>query len=1055
MKPRIGRAGARDSVNNSNYGNNNTNTGNINYEDNRSNNGYNGNFRGSSPTNDYNRENNMYNLNNNKNINHSYSPVYENNNGYYQNNPTTSSSMQSPNSGMNGMYKPRNERMDNQSPTPIYNNQSNNLNAEDESYEAYLERMNHPTNVGAPVTTYNDNVYVNQNRNLNNSNYQIPSSSPNRNLPSNDNRDISTATKNIKSRQVVRATVAQSRWKADARDHYDHDGHISDEPQNQNNLSPKTPSTNNYNSNNLMNNNTTPLYDNNKNYSNTNNLNINNTRSSTSSTVTSPSYNNNNTINNSNNYNDNNNNYLKTFSPPRNINNSFENNTKVISNNSSPATVPVPLLNNSQINDMKRNQPSQQPVFDRSSLVQLCVDGASKLPWNAVATRVSALILTWDRVQVCEAALPAFSFPDSACQSPTYDLHMSWRGAVLDPSLTIVFRVDTLEKPSLKPKCMGYAAIKLCKYANGDQPKPGQQKQTCYLNAGNHDVPIFYGRVPLNGPLVEESMNDLPKIPNAILKVRLFDPNIEQLSTSINSNRSDITSPTTNSKLDSRHLSDSSIGLTIVKLYTQDMQKVARLPVSKSLMDEITRGHSLDSNELKIFYRQITDWMTNIFPPIKEMRLLLDYRYMLPYNDEEGAMIGLDMLYNMPIRKTLIHAASASLSRNSMIRKWNNKLTYFKTVFRYLPGSTTRKGAETKSSSPSRTESADPDYAAPIHNLIVDDASININFDSKELCPHFVDEFSVTSHLELTPNSCLLIVVTAVDVLTTNETQKSRGNNNRRNGQQQSMRRDRVSPDDYDGSNGLDGLVGVFVGNRDPLCTWWGVIPLQISNNNNATANATNEAQGGKSSAFVSPRKGMVSESGISSSFVNAGTHQVPLFEGLPPEDLFKVGNAMNWVIRKIKTQQLLVRSMPKSVLSYIRNPMICCGQHGVDDVLNDVGNSIQDYISLSPGASAIVRIVDARLGQFGGKHILEDSDSAVNEEWLITILKTISTFPVVNSNYQNFDSHRYKLLYAAFNYLHLKNTHMRSIRDALPPNLDPIALIKEINEKFIESLSK
>lgn len=109
-------------------------------------------------------------------------------------------------------------------------------------------------------------------------------------------------------------------------------------------------------------------------------------------------------------------------------------------------------------------------AFDSVSSIQFCVDSASGLPISCTATRVTARLLSHDRSQIGEPSAPSYCDPDSECYSPKFDLHMGWRGNTLHPSITIVCRIDTLERPSLLPKCVGFAVLKLCVDGNGDQP---------------------------------------------------------------------------------------------------------------------------------------------------------------------------------------------------------------------------------------------------------------------------------------------------------------------------------------------------------------------------------------------------------------------------------------------------------------------------------------------------------------------------------------------------------------------------------------------------------
>ena len=120
------------------------------------------------------------------------------------------------------------------------------------------------------------------------------------------------------------------------------------------------------------------------------------------------------------------------------------------------------------------------------------------------------------------------------------DSFVSFTGNVLRPSLTVVCRIDTLEKPHLSCKCIGFSVLKL--FADSSKQQPGhdflpinthyssptrggsQQTSRIFLNAGEFLLPIVYGKIPTEGRFCESLIDTLPHIPDAYLIVRLFDP---------------------------------------------------------------------------------------------------------------------------------------------------------------------------------------------------------------------------------------------------------------------------------------------------------------------------------------------------------------------------------------------------------------------------------------------------------------------------------------------------------------------------------------------------
>ena len=158
--------------------------------------------------------------------------------------------------------------------------------------------------------------------------------------------------------------------------------------------------------------------------------------------------------------------------------------------------------------------------------VQFCIDGALGLPISSTATRVTVRLIDSDWNQIGENNAASLSHPDSNAFEPAFDLHMSWRGMYMAPTGTLVCRIDTLERPSLAAKCIGFAALKMFVDRNGDQPTINTPLDEVYLNTGKFDIPIVYGTISTDGELCEDKAKQLPHIHKAHLCVRLFNPNI-------------------------------------------------------------------------------------------------------------------------------------------------------------------------------------------------------------------------------------------------------------------------------------------------------------------------------------------------------------------------------------------------------------------------------------------------------------------------------------------------------------------------------------------------
>lgn len=392
--------------------------------------------------------------------------------------------------------------------------------------------------------------------------------------------------------------------------------------------------------------------------------------------------------------------------------------------------------------------------------------------------------------------------------------------------------------------------MKLCVDMNGAQPRPEMHPDDrVYLNAGQYLLPIVYGTVPTDGPFTEELMDSLPHIHGAYLAVRLFDPAVDVP----NPADDDEYMPYAQHVDYGKYVVDTSVAGSIVHAMPYSDPAVRKIPISEFILDEIQRGEEIGEGEKRVVLRQCLEWMASSFPPLKSKLPLIDARFMLSYEDRFGAFCALDMLYQMPQQPSLLGVTKRSLGPQSIFsaKKYDNKIRHFKTYFRYLPGFIPKKHGG--KGQPKEETLAD---------MVIDDASLDLNLASPEYNPIFNDDFSRTVGIELTQNACLLVVVSAVDILTSTalanqpahihpsqptSTQPHHndfqyyGSSPTRNGRATTSNNHALNgfltPDDGMRKTGeeekgfkLRGLRGIYFNENhvDVNAVWWGIIPLLI-----------------------------------------------------------------------------------------------------------------------------------------------------------------------------------------------------------------------------------
>ena len=130
--------------------------------------------------------------------------------------------------------------------------------------------------------------------------------------------------------------------------------------------------------------------------------------------------------------------------------------------------------------------------------------------------------------------------------------------------------------------------------------------------------------------------------------------------------------------------------------------------------------------------------------------------------------------------------------------------------------------------------------------------------------------------------------------------------------------------------------------------SWWGLLPLRTD------------------SPFYAPEGSTVADSEFDGAFVNAGTHQVPLFHGIPPVDLLESFDPFEMLLSKLRQNQ-----PSESVGCFCSCSMASVA---VDPCPDEFGPPM---LSAS-GASAIIRLVDSKMVRFSNNHIKVDNQMPI-----------------------------------------------------------------------------
>lgn len=380
---------------------------------------------------------------------------------------------------------------------------------------------------------------------------------------------------------------------------------------------------------------------------------------------------------------------------------------------------------------------SYNPVpFSLLRRVQFCVDGAIGLPVNCTASRVSAQLMEPSRRRL-GPLISSYTDPDSPMANPRLDLVATWRKEeLMSTNLTILCRIDTLERPSLRSVAVGYAALKLCVDQDGLQPIGTESADGIKLNAGKFYIPINIGSIPEWGMLNEELIESLPPLAGAFLCVRLFEATTDSPAAHT------IPLPNVHDPFNGANHGSGSrdVGTVADALYGSKVtdkkmiEKVQPLPLLTSPVGrDFQLGREISLDDRRQLMILVGEWVRNTFTPYDEINEYISKKYLLRYDDNIGFLACADGLHNMPLLK----------------KNKKSHVVSYKVGFRYVCG-------EGKPIPWDGEPGDDPDR-------IIDDMSLQWDFSkSSERNVVFLDDFRPINKLQLGPRACVIVIVTRV-----------------------------------------------------------------------------------------------------------------------------------------------------------------------------------------------------------------------------------------------------------------------------------------------------
>ncbi|CAM9234915.1 unnamed protein product, partial [Discosporangium mesarthrocarpum] len=172
------------------------------------------------------------------------------------------------------------------------------------------------------------------------------------------------------------------------------------------------------------------------------------------------------------------------------------------------------------INRRRQSVPSRELIGVNDGF-DIYVDRGVGMPRSCTVSKL--MLRAFGNHGKAQAEVWAVSNAFSPPSTPTFNLREEFRpekNRMLDMTMTLLMRVETIERHSKEHAIVGYSVLNTFIDENGKQPRDSNAKGM-FLNKGDFQVPVYQRPPPNMNNLDGTSMEGLPRVPCAFLQVRI------------------------------------------------------------------------------------------------------------------------------------------------------------------------------------------------------------------------------------------------------------------------------------------------------------------------------------------------------------------------------------------------------------------------------------------------------------------------------------------------------------------------------------------------------
>ena len=159
--------------------------------------------------------------------------------------------------------------------------------------------------------------------------------------------------------------------------------------------------------------------------------------------------------------------------------------------------------------------------FDKKDAIDIYIDGCRFLPENCSFTRVTMHVINKAGKSFIDPVITTPDMSVSKSREPFYGFRSELRTSKMDPTLILIFTLDTYDLSNAEHRIVGHAMMPVFLESSTKSPCTDPKSKDFILQDGDYQIPIYSGFPSSLRNITYKDFSEIYKIPCATMLIRI------------------------------------------------------------------------------------------------------------------------------------------------------------------------------------------------------------------------------------------------------------------------------------------------------------------------------------------------------------------------------------------------------------------------------------------------------------------------------------------------------------------------------------------------------